>query len=181
MKFRSFYLIFILLLMSTAVIAEKQIMLILDQPYLEMEMEKTSFVPGDSCSLSLELDTFNLITEAEMRVYITPKEISKNTIFFINTGINKETLLLNEELEVGSNRIITRHVNFQVPEQARTGSYEITARIITPTYKLYKSEQIVINSGEEMIPVVLLGALFLIPAAMIFHKNENKPRKRRKR
>ena len=181
MNFRSFYLIFILLILSTAVVAEKQIIIILDQPYLEMEIEKTSFIPGDRCSMTLELDTFNLISEAEMEIYITPKEISKNTIFFINTGINKETLLHNEELQISSDRIITKYVNFQVPEQARTGSYEITARIITPTYKLQKSEQIVINSGEEMISVVLLGALFLIPATLIFIKDGKKPKKRRKR
>ena len=167
MRFKPFVLFFIIILVTHAFAADP-ILIIIDQPELNVYADKCSYEAGDSGKIITEIKTYGMIEDTLIEVEVlTPEgklvygdilytEVPIKTI--LNPTITQtEQVVYHENIDyVGPEKTITRTIPFEVPLDAAEGFYTLNVRMTTPKMKMEDSKNIYIIGGGEKVDLIML-------------------------
>lgn len=182
--------IFVLLFFSVAMAEETG-----SKPTLAIYTDRCVYGAGESGTISLELNTYGLMRDAEIEVVVLSPEniivdgviiytdIPEKVVINKDTMQTEQTIIKEGVLFLGDERTVFRTISFTIPEAAPTGDYRIIAKARYIGGVLEQENVIsVIGQGVvDSILVIYILILFVVLLAIIHYKTKDTKKRRRKR
>ena len=155
-------------MLVTPAFAVDPILIIIDQPQLDVYTDKCSYEAGDNGKIITEIKTYGIIKDALIEVEIlTPEgKLVYGDILYtqipIKTILNPtvtqtEQVVYHENIDyVGPEKTITRTIPFEVPFNAIEGFYTLNVRMTTPEMRMESSKNIYIIGGGEKVDLIMI-------------------------
>ena len=141
---------------------------------MEIYTDKNTYLSGQRGTITIEIQTFGRISEAEIELEILSpggKPIFGDIIY---TKIPSE-IVLNENTEqtiqtlyqetidfMGPEKTATKSIDFEIPIDATEGIYTLYMRMTSPGLTLDKTKYIFISGGGQVVDIVIIIYILIL-------------------